>query len=92
MDERRAAMKPVYLGGVRGYQSAVYRPGTGWSGSETHRHFGSRRAPVRTAPLACPLTVSQQRRPGARTKVAIVAGMATVAGVLTLVLGGGAQL
>lgn len=84
-------MKPVYLGGVRGYQSAVYRPGTGWSGMETHRHLGTRRAPVRTARIACPLTVTERRRPGARTKVAIVAIMATVAGVLTLVLGGGAH-
>lgn len=84
-------MKPVYLGGVRGYQSAVYRPGAGWTGAETHRHFGSRRAPVRTVSLAYPLTVTRRRRPGARTKVAIVAIMATVAGVLTLVFGGGAQ-
>ncbi len=84
-------MKPVYLGGVRGYQSAVYRPGEGWTGIHTHRHFGSRRPPVRTAPLAYPLTVTQQRRPGARTKVAIVAIMVTVAAVLTLVFAGGVQ-
>jgi hypothetical protein len=85
-------MKPVYLGGVRGYQSAVYRPGMGWSGTESHRHLGPRREPVRTAALVYPMTVARQRRPGAKTKVAILAIMATVAAVLTLVLSAGAQL
>lgn len=38
-------MKPIYLGGVRGYQSAVYRPDIGWSGTGSRRLTGSRRTP-----------------------------------------------
>ena len=87
-------MKDAYLGGTRGHQSAVYRPGTGWSGTDRRRHFGRQ-------PLAfkkdrqvrvCPLTVSHRRRPGLRTKTFIVSSVVTVATVLTLVLSGGARL
>jgi hypothetical protein len=85
-------MKPVYLGGVRGYQSAVYKPGMGWSGTESHRYIRPRQAAVRTASLAYPMTVARQRRPGPRTKIAILAIMATVAGVLSLIFSGAAQL
>ncbi len=87
-------MKPVYLGGVRGYQSAVYRPGTGWSGSESHRHSGHQPAvynKIRPA-HACPLTVARRRRPGLKTKAAIVATVVALAGLLTLVFSGAAQL
>lgn len=87
-------MKPVYLGGARGYQSSVYRPGAGWSGTDSHRHAGPRPAAIKKnqSVPACPLTVARQRRPGAKTKVAIIATMAAMAGLLTLVLSGGAQL
>lgn len=87
-------MKDTYLGGTRGYQSAVYRPGTGWSGTDRRRHFGRQ-------PLAfkkdrhvcvCPLTVAHRRRPGLRTKTLIVSSVVTVAALLTVVLSGGARL
>jgi len=85
-------MEPVYLGGVRGHQSAVYKPGIGWSGAETRRHLRSRRPAVRTVPVTYRMTVARQHRPGAGTKATIVVVMATVALVLTLVLGGVVQL
>jgi hypothetical protein len=87
-------MKPAYLGGVRGYQSAVYKPGTGWSGAESRRHSGHQPAvfrksqPVRVSPM----TVAFGRRPGLKTRTAIVATVVAVAGILALVLAGGAQL
>ncbi|MBN1320676.1 MAG: hypothetical protein JXA87_07545 [Thermoleophilia bacterium] len=86
-------MKPVYLGGVRGYQSAVYRPGMGWSATETHRHHGHRPpAPKANQPMrVSPLAVASRRGPGVRTKTAIVAVMVALAGVLTLVLSGAVQ-
>ena len=87
-------MKPVYLGGVRSYQSAVYKPGMGWNGQEIHGARIRRPLPAtreRTT-VVSPLSVARQRRPGAKTKVAIIATMAAVAAVLTLVLGGGAHL
>jgi hypothetical protein len=87
-------MKPVYLGGVRGYQSAVYRPGMGWSGSQSHGHGGHQPSVFKKnqALRACPITVSRRRRPGLKTKTAIVAIMVVVAGLLTLVFTGAAQL
>jgi hypothetical protein len=87
-------MKPAYLGGVRGYQSAVYRPGLGWSGADSHRHAGHQPAVFkRNQSLhVCPLTVAHRRRPGLKTKTAIIAIVAAVAGLLTLVLSGAAQL
>ncbi len=87
-------MKPVYLGGVRGHQSAVYRPGLGWSGTEGHRHIGRQPAVFKKSQMirACPLTVAHRRRPGLKTKAAIVAIVVVVAGLLTLVLSGAAQL
>jgi hypothetical protein len=86
-------MKPAYLGGVRGYQSAVYRPGMGWSGTESRRHPGRQPAvfkknqTVRVSPLA----VAYQRRPGLKTRAAIVASVASIAGMLSLVLVASAQ-
>ena len=86
-------MKVAYLGGTRGYQSPVYRPGTGWSGTDRRRRFSRQ-------PLAykkdvhvrvCPLTVAHRRRPGLRTKTFIVSSVVVVATALTVVLSGGAQ-
>ncbi|NLV72360.1 MAG: hypothetical protein GXY46_07110 [Actinobacteria bacterium] len=87
-------MKPVYVGGVRGYRSAIYRPGEGWSGDGIRRFTGLRlAAPGRNlASFPCPLTVSRQRRPGVKTKVAILAGMIAIAAMLALVFAGSAQL
>ena len=87
-------MKPAYLGGVRGYQSAVYRPGMGWTGYETHRHVGHQPAVFKkNATLhVSPLAVATRHRPGLKTKTAILASVATIAGVLALVFTGVAQL
>ena len=86
-------MKPAYLGGVRGYQSAVYRPGMGWTGYETHRHAGHQPAVFKAnrAPHVSPIAVATRRRPGLKTKTAIVASVATIAGLLALVFTGAAQ-
>lgn len=86
-------MKPAYLGGVRGYQSAVYRPGMGWTGYETHRHAVHQPAVFKkNEPLhVSPLAVATRRSPGLRTKTAIVASVATIAGLLALVFTGVAQ-
>ncbi len=86
-------MKPAYLGGVRGYQSATYRPGAGWNGIASHHRpvrqpavFRKNRS-VRVAPLE----VAYQRRPGFKTRAAIIASIATVASILALVFVSGAQ-
>ena len=86
-------MKPVYLGGVRGYQSAVYRPGVGWSGGEIHRHHSRQPAVFKgnQSMHVSPLAVAYRRRPGLKTKTTILACMAVLAGLLTLVLSGVAQ-
>ena len=89
-------MKPTYLGGVRGYQSAVYRPGMGWTGYETHRHWGHQPAVFKKsagrAMHISPLAVATRRRPGLKTKTAIVASVMTIAGVLALIFTGVTQL
>jgi hypothetical protein len=89
-------MKPAYLGGVRGYQSAVYRPGMGWTGFETNRHWGHQPAVFKKsesrAMHVSPLAVATRRRPGLKTKTAIVASVMAIAGVLALVLTGVAQI
>lgn len=87
-------MKPAYLGGVRGYRSAIYRPGMGWSGGETHRHVISRQPAVfkKNRPVhLSPLTVAHQRRPGLKARAAIVAAVASVAGLLAIAFVGSAQ-
>lgn len=87
-------MKAAYLGGTRGYQSAVYRPGAGWSGTDRRPRFG--RQPLALRPDRCahisPLAVAHRRRPGLRTKALIVSTAALVAALLTIVLSGSAQL
>lgn len=86
-------MKVAYLGGTRGYQSAVYRPGVGWSGTGPRRRFVlPRTASTKGRPVrVCPLTVARRRRPGLRTKTFIVASVVALATVLTVVLSGGAR-
>jgi len=87
-------MKPVYLGGVRGYQSAVYRPGVGWGGAETYAHPHHPPAILRKSQALhmCPVTVARRHRPGMVTRTAIIAVLFALAGFLTLVLSGVAQL
>ncbi len=89
-------MKPTYLGGVRGYQSAVYRPGMGWTGTESHRHWGHQPAVFKKsqgrAMHISPLGVATRRRPGLKTKAAIIASVMTIAGVLALVFTGVTQI
>ncbi len=87
-------MKPIYLGGVRGYQSAVYRPGVGWSGTEIRRHTARRPAAPARKPAVSPylLTLSRKQRPGTKTKVAILATMVALVAIMALVFAGGAQL
>jgi hypothetical protein len=66
----------------------------GWSGADSRWHV--RRQPAvfkRSQTLrVCPLTVARRRRPGLKTKTVIIATIAAVAGLLTLVLTGAAQL
>ena len=87
-------MKPAYLGGVRGYQTAFYRPGMGWSGYETNRRNFRQPAVFRKdrSVHLRPLAVARRRRPGLRTKTVIVASIITIAAVLALVFTGIAQI
>jgi hypothetical protein len=86
-------MKPVYLGAVRGYQSPVYRPGMGWSTSDTGRQTsrGSAVFTGRKSAHVCPFAVVERRNTGLRTKAAIIAVLVAVAALLALLFGGIAQ-
>lgn len=87
-------MKAVYVGGVRGYQPAIYRPGMGWTtssaGHQTVR--GSAVFSHRRYVNACPLAVARRRRLGLRARVGLSALIITVVVLLLLALRGGAQL
>ncbi len=87
-------MKAAYLGGVRGHQAAVYRPGTGWSGIDQGRRFGRQPQAFKNDGRlhVSPLATAHRRRPGLRTKTLIISGVVAVATLLTMVLSGGAQL
>ena len=87
-------MKAAYLGGLRGHQAAVYRPGAGWSGNDQVRRFGRQpRAFKNDGHLhVCPLTTTHRRRPGLRAKTLIVSAVLALATLLTMVLSGAAQL
>jgi hypothetical protein len=87
-------MKAAYLGGTRGHQSAVYRPGTGWTGNNRRRHVGVQPlAPARDRrATANPVTVAYRRRPGVRTKIVILSCVAGVTGLMTLVFSGALQI
>ncbi len=86
-------MKTTYLGGNRGHQAVVYRPGTGWSGSHQGRHLGRQpRAFKSDGRLrVCPLTMVDRRRPGLRTKALVVAAVLVVTTLLAMVLGAATQ-
>jgi hypothetical protein len=85
-------MKEGYLGGMRGYQSAFYRPGQGWSEYDHHRRFGLQPVAVKTGRhvRVAPLTVAYRRRPGLGTRTLIVSSVLVVGALLALVLSGGA--
>jgi hypothetical protein len=87
-------MKAAYLGGLRGHQMAVYRPGTGWSGNNQGRRFGRQPQAFKNDGRlhVCPLTTTHRRRPGLRTKTLIVSTVLMVATLLAMVLSGGVQL
>lgn len=85
-------MKTLYAGGNRGYQAAIYKPGSGWVGSGRRRAAWSPERSKSTRPLGpAPLAVAVRRSPSWRTRMAIVAVVAAVAALLTLVLTGVAQ-
>ena len=85
-------MKPAYMGGVRGYQSAVHRPGVGLSDLE------SRRRPLREPAVFTKSRVANARpleevcrRRGFRAKAAFIASVATVAAMVAIAFVGSAQ-
>jgi hypothetical protein len=87
-------MKPVYLGAVRGQQSAFYRPGQGWTDGESQRLVGHRPTLYTRGRFshACPVTVARRKGPGLVTKVIIIVVLAAMAAMLAIVLSGGAGL
>jgi len=86
-------VKAAYLGGMRG-QSAVYRPGIGWSGSDRRRRLNRRPAAAiqRRSVFVNRPTGMEQRRSGWKTRVLILFSVAGIAAGLTVVLGGGFRL
>jgi len=84
-------VKTAYLGGTRGSQSSIYRPGTGWS--QVDRRISLRRCPPDSMKHSgiClqPMTISQKRRPGIGAKLLIVTTVVLVALLLAVVLGSG---
>lgn len=83
-------MKAAYLGGTRGYQSAYYRPGSGWTGTDRRRRFGRSRTVLATGAGAriYPLATSRPRRPGLMTKAVILALVVAISLAMAVVLGG----
>lgn len=83
-------MKAAYLGGTRGHQSAMYRPGAGWSRIERRRKFG--RNPLAAArggaARVTPLSVAYRRRPGLLARALIVSTVVLVAVLMAMVLSG----
>jgi len=85
-------MKTMYAGGARGYQTAIYKPGSGWLGSGRRRAAWSPGRSKGTRPLAlAPVAVAVRRSPSWRARIAIIAVVAAVAALLALVLSGVAQ-
>ena len=87
-------MKVAYLGGTRGYRSAVYRPGSGWTVTDRRLHSGRGLLPFKRNRYVttCPLAVARRRRPGPRTKALIVSSIVVVGTVLAVVLTGASRL
>ena len=83
-------MKAVYIGGVRGYQPAVYKPGMGWTTSSAgHR---TARGPAvfshRSYVNACPLAVARRRRLSLRASLGLLAFVLIVIALLAIALRG----
>jgi hypothetical protein len=87
-------MKAVYIGGVRGYQPAIYKPGMGWTTSSAGHRID--RGPAvfshRTYVNACPLAVARRRRLGLRAALALLAFVLIIIALVALALKGGAWL
>jgi hypothetical protein len=82
-------MKAAYLGGTRGYQSAYYRPGYGWTGTDRRRRYGRNRPVLATAGVRIyPLAMSRPRRPGLITRAVILTLVVAISLAMAVVLGG----
>ena len=83
-------MKVGYLGRMRGYQTAVYRPGRGWTSRRSAIRFGrrSRAFYLDGTFKVAPLTVARRRQPGLGTHITIVASVIVAALLVGLSLGG----
>ena len=83
-------MKAAYLGGTRGYQSAYYRPGSGWTETARRRRCGRVRPVLATANGAriTPLAMARPHRPGLVTKAVILTLIVAIALAMAVVLGG----
>ena len=82
-------MKAAYLGGTRGYQSAYYRPGSGWTGTDRRIRFGRTR-PVLAMGIGAritPLAMARPRRAGLVTKAVILALVVAIALAMAVVFG-----
>ena len=84
-------MRPTYMGGVRGYQSAVHRPGMGPGGSMNRRRLVHEPAVFKKSRAATLDSHEEVRRRGFRTKAAFIASFATVAAVVAIAFVGSAQ-
>ena len=92
MDFGGCGMKPAYLGGVRGYQSAVHRPSLRLSDAESRRSMREPAVLRLPRPIpASPLDDVYRRRPGFRAKAFFIASFVTVAGLLAIAFVGSAQ-
>ena len=83
-------MKAAYLGGTRGYQSAYYRPGSGWTETDRRRRHSRIRPVLATATGAriTPLAMARPHRPGLMTKALILTLVVAIALAMAVVLGG----
>jgi hypothetical protein len=85
----------TYLGGSKRYETAYYRPGSGWTPPAGHKKHGRMRpamaAGARGARVT-PLTTASPRRPGFVTRAIIVGVVISVTVALATVLGGAVGL
>jgi hypothetical protein len=83
-------MKAAYLGGARGYQSAYYRPGSGWTETDRRRRHGRIRPALAasTGARITPLAMARPHRPGLMTKAVILMVVVAIALAMAVVLGG----
>lgn len=84
-------MKPTYMGGVRGYQSAIHRPGMGPGDPMSRRRLVHEPAVFKKSRAASAGSHDEVRRRSFRTKAAFIASFATVAAVVAIAFVGSAQ-